>query len=114
RATGTAIATASNSSSDKCMVVPTSSYQHAPPSAHLEFDPASTVEVVDPTHPLYGQRFPILHISTALTGPGFVWVAYRDSMQLRIPLASTNLVPDHPTTPTTFTQQAIADLLSLV
>ncbi len=91
-----------------------SSYQHDTPSANLEFDTANTVEVVDPTHPLYGRQFPLIRFSTTLTGPGFVWVVYRDFMQLRIPLASTNLVPDHPTTPTTFTEQAIADLLSLV
>ena len=71
------------------------------------------MEVVDPMHPLYGRQFPLIRFSTTLTGPGFVWVGYRDFMQLRIPLACTNLVPDHPTTPTTFTEQAIADLLDL-
>jgi hypothetical protein len=91
-----------------------SSYQHDTPYSNLEFDTASTVEVVDPAHPLHGRQFPLIRFSTTLTGPGFVWVVYRDFMQLRIPLASTNLVPDHPTTPTTFTEQAIADLLSLV
>jgi hypothetical protein len=71
------------------------------------------VEVVDPTHPLYGRRFPLARISTTLTGPGYAWVAYRDFMQLRIPLASTNLVPAHSQVRTTFTGQAIADLLAL-
>jgi hypothetical protein len=90
------------------------SYHHDTPSANLEFDTASTVEVVDPTHPLYGRQLRLIRFSTTLTGPGFGWVVYRDFMQLRIPLASTNLVPDHPTRPTAFTEPAIADLVSLV
>ncbi len=71
------------------------------------------VEVVDPTHPLFGRRFPCARTSTPLTGPGFVWVVYRDFMQLRIPLGSTSLVPAHPRVRTTYTAQAIADLLAL-
>jgi hypothetical protein len=70
--------------------------------------------VVDPVHPLYGQQFPLLRRSTSLTGPGFVWVGYRDFMQLRIPLAATNLVPVSPRLRTTFTGQAISELLALV
>jgi hypothetical protein len=71
------------------------------------------VEVVDPTHPLFGRQFPLAHTSTTLTGPGYAWVVYRDFMQLRIPLAATNLVPARPQVRTTFTEQAIADLLAL-
>jgi hypothetical protein len=92
---------------------PASSYQHDTPCSNLEFDTASTVEVVDPTHPLYGRQFPLLRSSTTLTGPGFVWVVYRDFMQLRLPLAATNLAPAFPQVRTTFSEQAIVDLLTL-
>jgi hypothetical protein len=92
-----------------------STYQHNTPATHQGLDAPTTVEVVDPTHPLYGRQFSLLRHSTTLTGPGFVWVGYRDFMQLRIPLAATNLVavPAQLRTRTTFTAQAIAELLAL-
>jgi hypothetical protein len=95
------------------MDVPDSTYQHDTPATQLDLDAVTSVEVVDPMHPLYGRQFPVLRRSTTLTGPGFVWVAYRDFMQLRLPLAATNLVPVPPQVRTTFTGQAIADLLAL-
>jgi hypothetical protein len=95
------------------MVVPASTYQHDTPRAYQDVDTSATVEVVDPAHPLYGRRFPVARTSTTVTGPGYVWVVYRDFMRLRLPLASTNLVPAHPQVRTTFTTQAIADLLAL-
>src|SRR3954452_20532118 len=72
------------------------------------------IEIVDPTHPLFGRRFPLLHTSTTLTGPGFAWVLYRSYMQLRVPLSVTNLsaaVP--PAVRTQLTPEAIQDLLAL-
>jgi hypothetical protein len=95
--------------------VQVSTYQQDTPATHRDLDTVTTVEVVDPTHPLYGRQFPVLRHSTALTGPGFVWVGYRDFMQLRIPLAVTNLGsgPAYLRTRTTLTAQAIAELLAL-
>jgi hypothetical protein len=49
--------------------------------------------VTDPTHPLFGRRFPLIATSTTLTGPGYAWVVYRDDVQLRLPLAATDLIP---------------------
>ncbi len=71
------------------------------------------VEVTDPTHPLFGRRFPLASTSSTLTGPGYAWVVYRDSMQLRIPLAATNLGAALPRVPTKLTLEAIEDLLAL-
>src|SRR3954452_20326002 len=72
------------------------------------------VEIVDPTHPLFGRHFPLLHTSTTLTGPGFAWILYRGYMQLRVPLAVTNLsasaAPAFRTQPT---PEAIQELLAL-
>jgi hypothetical protein len=65
------------------------------------------VAVVDPMHPLYGRRFTSLHHSSALTGLDFVWVGYWDFMQLRIPLAASNLVPACLHVRTLLTEQAI-------
>ena len=90
-----------------------STYQHDTPPTNGELDALTTVEVVDPTHPLYGRRFPLARTSSTLTGPGYAWVVYRDFMQLRIPLAATNLLPGTPTVRTTLTRQAITDLLAL-
>lgn len=69
--------------------------------------------MTDATHPLFGRRFPLLATSTTLTGPGYAWVVYRDDVQLRLPLAATDLVPPSLRVPAKFTPEAIADLLAL-
>src|SRR5262249_4510375 len=105
--------TGSRRSSARCTTELLSTYQHDTPATHQEADTPTTVEVVDPMHPPYGRRFPLLHRSTTLTGPGFVWVAYRDFMQLRLPLSATNLVPACLDVRTLFTEQALTELLAL-
>jgi hypothetical protein len=71
--------------------------------------------VTDPTHPLYGRRFPILSVSHPPHHPGHVVVAYRDFMRLRIPVLATSLVPGCTSTPRTkLTRKALLDLLALV
>ncbi len=71
------------------------------------------IEVTDPTHPLFGRRFPLLSTSSTLAGPGFVWVAYRDYMRLRIPLSATNLVASRPARAAKLSRQSIEELLAL-
>lgn len=83
------------------------------PCKNPPLDETSEVEVIDPTHPLFGRRFPLVSASSTLTGPGYVWVAYRDYMRLRIPLSATNLAPSQPALQTKFTAQAIAELIAL-
>ena len=72
--------------------------------------------MTDPSHPLFGRRFPVRHISRQPDSPGYVYVFYRDFMTLRIPVPATQLaVPCPITRPRTkLTVEAIQDLLSLV
>jgi hypothetical protein len=67
--------------------------------------------VTDPRHPLFGQRFPLLSISSPPHRPAQVFVASRDGMVLRIPLASTTLAVAQPPACTKLTFDAVADLL---
>jgi hypothetical protein len=71
--------------------------------------------VTDPTHPLFGRRFLVRSISRPPHGSGHVLVAYRDAMQLRIPVASTSLMVNPiPPPGTKWTPDAIREFLSLV
>jgi len=73
------------------------------------------VDVTDPSHPLYGRRFPVHSISHPAHGPGHVFVTYRGHVRLRIPLSATNLAPcPRRLPPTKFTPETIRQLLSLV
>ncbi len=69
------------------------------------------VEVTDPTHPLFGRKFPLITFSTQ-PGAQFVLVAYQDNMTLRIALVATNLGVAQPRVPTRLTLAALQDLLS--
>jgi hypothetical protein len=71
--------------------------------------------VTDPTHPLYGRRFPVLSISHPPQRPGHVVVAYRSFMRLRLPVQATTLAADNdPSLRTTFTRAALRELLALL
>ena len=71
--------------------------------------------MTDPTHPLYGRRFPVLSISHPPQRPGHVIVAYRTFMRLRIPVQATSLAADNGRLPrTTFTRTALLELLALL
>jgi hypothetical protein len=73
-----------------------------------------TVEVIDPTHPLYGRRFLIHSISHPTHGLGHVFVVYQEHVRLRIPLAATNLAPcPQPACSTKFTLESIHQFLAL-
>jgi hypothetical protein len=79
--------------------------------------PLEEIEVVDPTHPLFGRRFPLVTTSSTLTGPGFAWVLHRGDMQLRLPLAATSLAAtraEAPRVSTKLTVEGITELLGLV
>jgi hypothetical protein len=76
---------------------------------------AGTVEVIDPTHPLYGRRFAVHSITHPSHGHGHVFVVYRDHVRLRLPLAATNLAPcPRPTHFAKFTPASIRQFLRLV
>jgi hypothetical protein len=91
-----------------------SNYQLDTSPADQRLAPLPEIEIVDPTHPLFGRRFPLLHSSTTLTGTGFAWVLYRGYMQLRVPLSVTNLsAVAAPAIRTQLTAEAIQELLAL-
>jgi hypothetical protein len=70
--------------------------------------------VTDPTHPLFGRRFVVRSISHPPGHAGFVFVAYRQSFTLRIPIVATNAHPcPLPRTRIKWTPAAIADFLAL-
>ena len=77
--------------------------------------PPDEVEVTDPTHPLFGRRFPVLSVSRQTRDSAVVFVAYRDTMRLRIPVSSTSLAACQ-VRPlrTKWTREAVRELLSLV
>src|SRR5437764_5053468 len=74
---------------------------------------SSEIEVSDPTHPLFGRRFPVISVSSPLSGPGSVFVSYRDYMVLRLPLASTTLASSRPVLSTKLTHDAIKELVTI-
>jgi hypothetical protein len=70
--------------------------------------------VTDPTHPLYGRRFPVLSISHPPQRTGHVVVAYRGFMRLRLPVLATSLSADNRRPlRTTFTRADLLELLAL-
>jgi len=70
--------------------------------------------VTDPTHPLYGRRFPVLSISHPPQRLGHVVVAYRGFMRLRLPVQATSLSADNGCRlRATFTRAALLELLAL-
>jgi hypothetical protein len=70
--------------------------------------------VTDPTHPLFGRRFVVRSITHPSGHPGFVFVAYRRSFTLRIPLVATDAHPcPLPRTPTKWASASVADFLAV-
>ena len=77
--------------------------------------PPDEVEVTDPTHPLFGRRFAVLSISRQPRDSAVVYVAYRDTMRLRIPISSTSLATSQVHIPRTkWSREAVQELLPLV
>jgi hypothetical protein len=77
-----------------------------------ENDPTE-IEVVDPTHPLFGRRFPLISVSSPLHGPGNVLVSYREYMVLRLPVTSTTLAASRPVNSTKLTYAAVKEFLTI-
>jgi hypothetical protein len=64
---------------------------------------------------LYGRRYQVQSISRSPKSPGFVFVGYRDTITLRIPLPATNLAScSRQLRGTKLSEQAIHEFLSLV
>src|SRR5713101_7106798 len=78
-------------------------------------DDLTEVEVTDPGHPLFGRRFVLLSTRPRAHSMGYIFVAYRDTMVLRIPQTATNLVSPPPASApiSKLTSHAITELISL-
>lgn len=70
------------------------------------------MEVIDPTHALFGRKFPLISFSKQ-PGAQFVFVHYRACMTLRIPLQATTLASAQPKVPTKLTLSALLELISV-
>ena len=77
-------------------------------------DDPPEVAVTDPTHPLFGRRFALLSTRPRPHSVGYIFVAYRDTMVLRLPQAATSLVASPPESEpmTKLTSHAVTELLS--
>jgi hypothetical protein len=75
------------------------------------------VEILDPAHPLFGRRFPLLSVHKPRHSDGHVLVSYREYMALRVELSATDLAADArpATTPlaTKLTSQSVTELAQL-
>lgn len=69
--------------------------------------------MTDRAHPLFGRRFRIVSVATSPHACGHVFVAYRDRMQLMIPIPATSLQPVRPDVATKLTLEAIQELVAL-
>src|SRR6266849_9380673 len=77
-------------------------------------DDPTEVEVIDPTHPLFGRRFALLSTRPRPHSVGYIFVVYRSTMVLRLPHAATSLVaaPPESESRTKLTSHAITELIS--
>src|SRR3989441_7767338 len=77
-------------------------------------DDLAEVEVTDPSHPLFGRRFALLSTRPRPHSVGYIFVAYRNTMVLRLPQAATSLVASPPESEsmTKLTSHAVTELIS--
>jgi hypothetical protein len=71
------------------------------------------IKVIDPRHPLFGYRFPLVSSSLHLQSAAFVYVTYQEGVTLRIERAATNLAPLPLPPAAKLTSQALRELVSL-
>ena len=78
-------------------------------------DDLGEVEVTDPGHPLFGRRFVLLSPRPRPHSVGYLFVAYRDTMVLRIPQSATYFVSPPPESApmSKLTSHAITELIAL-
>lgn len=76
-------------------------------------DALTETQVTDPTHPLFGRRFPLLCRFCPGRGQSHVLVVYREGVYLRLPLACTDLAGSERPTPSKLTARAVTELVSL-
>ena len=77
-------------------------------------DDPTEVEVTDPAHPLFGRRFALLSTRPRPHSVGYIFVAYHNTMLLRLPHAVTSLgaTPPESEPRTKLTSHAVTELIS--
>jgi hypothetical protein len=75
----------------------------------------SGIEVVDPTHPLFGRRFPLIGPADPDRPVTRVRVAFGSGSFLTLPRSATDLErqPDRPCAPPKLSVEALRDLLTV-
>ena len=74
----------------------------------------SEIEVIDPAHPLYGRRFPLISLSHPPRGSHKALVAYQKDILIRIPLGATSLCAQLPNlAKTKLSFDAVSELIEL-
>src|SRR6266581_8147493 len=78
-------------------------------------DDLGEVEVTDPGHPLFGRRFALVSTRPRPHSVGYLFVAYRDTMVLRMPQTATHCVSPPPESApmSKLTSHAITELIPL-
>ncbi len=74
----------------------------------------SEVEVVDPTHPLFGRKFQILSANKHERAGSHVLVSFCDGITLKIPIASTDLVEYQQVQCSILTLSSVNELISII
>lgn len=70
--------------------------------------------MTDPTHPLFGRRFPLLSVSNPSHGKTHAFALYREYMTLKIPLSSTNFMYFNPLFSAKLSLQSLQELISII
>ena len=71
------------------------------------------IEVTDPTHPLFGRRFPLVSQGHSPQETGHAFVRYHQTLILRIPLQATTLASPRPAVSTRLTVASVQEILEL-
>ena len=79
-----------------------------------QYTQPTEIEIIDPTHPLFGKKFSVLFFYTQNNkNIGHVVVKYEPGLNLRIPLSVTNLNYAPISYPTKLTALALKEFISL-
>lgn len=83
------------------------------PFKNPETSDITEIEVTDPRHPLFGNRFLVLSIRGQKLSSGHVFVSYRDFASLRIPIVATDIIPSLQNPAVKLSFSALRDFIAL-
>ena len=107
-----AVATCAAASANRCL--PAKGFKNTP-RADADVPIPADVQVIDPTHPLYGRRFQLISVIRGACSDSRVRVKWRFGLTLLLPLEVTSLVPrnEQRTTPTKLSIEAMEELVAV-